>query len=289
MKKHVYLLSFLFVSFITVAQDEGEIVKRERLEKSSGVFIGLGPSFTLGKNIGDYSVGFNFEGGYLKRLNRVLSIGPSISYLSFEYDPEKTGFNNIFIGGPYYDGEEYYHEGLYFDLKGGDVSLVSLACNFKLNLVPVKDNSKISVYVFGKPFVSYVNRTEVTGTGTYLVNYGDIYNSLDWDVVEIFDWNASNQDLGIEISDKLKEENKITGGVFVGPGIELFPAKGVSIYLQALVGYTFPVSFISTKTYENSENYGNDLDVFLDDILEYPIYESGFPSVNIQAGVSFNF
>ena len=58
--------------------------------------LDFGASFTLGENIGDYSVGFNIEAGFVKRMNRVFSIGPSISYLSFEYDPEETGgCNNV--------------------------------------------------------------------------------------------------------------------------------------------------------------------------------------------------
>ena len=78
-------LAFLLLvcSSFASAQDEGTIVKRERIERSSNIFLGFGPSFTLGKNIGDYSVGFNIEGGYVKRLNRVFSIGPSISYVKF--------------------------------------------------------------------------------------------------------------------------------------------------------------------------------------------------------------
>src|SRR5688572_5582607 len=99
MKKLICLAGFIFISASTLmAQDEGVIQKRERIDRSQSVFIDFGPSFTLGENIGDYSVGFNVEAGYVKRLNRVLSIGPSLSYLSFKYDPEETGFNNVFIG-----------------------------------------------------------------------------------------------------------------------------------------------------------------------------------------------
>src|SRR3989337_3602771 len=96
--KKLYVL-ILFSAFITIvnAQDEGTIVKKARLERSKGIFIGGGPSFTLGKNIGDYSKGLNFEAGYLTRLNRVISIGPSISYISFKYDQKKTGLNNVFF------------------------------------------------------------------------------------------------------------------------------------------------------------------------------------------------
>ncbi len=297
MKKFICLAGCLLLSaYALMAQEEGVIKKRERIERSKSIFIDFGPSFTLGKNIGDYSVGFNVEAGFVKRLNRVLSIGPSISYLSFKYDPEETGFNNVFIGGPYYDNQSQitYHQGLYFNLSGGKLSLMSLALNLKLNLIPVKDDSKISVYAFAKPFITSASREEVTGRGVLLENYGDIESTADWNnKIDEFDWKAGStyveQEYGIEVSDKLKKQNQITGGIFIGPGIEFFPAGKVSGFFQASIGYTFPVSYISTKVYENSENYGNDLDVFLENIEDYPITKKGFPSVNLQFGVSFNF
>ncbi|HEX6226239.1 MAG TPA: hypothetical protein VFZ52_17595, partial [Chryseolinea sp.] len=231
------------------------------------------------------------EAGFVKRMNRVLSVGPSISYLTFKYDPEKTGFNNVFIGGPYQDLQgDFYHEGLYFELSGGKLSLISLAANLKFNFIPIKDNTKISVYGFAKPFISIATREEVTGVGTYLINYGDIEDEADWDKQEDFPWEAGADDFyTYQPSDDLAKQTKVTGGIFIGPGIELFPAGKISGFFQASIGYTFPVSFISTKEYENNVNYGNDLDVFLTQIEEYPLTEEGFPSVNLQFGVSFNF
>jgi len=290
--KRIVCFGFLLLSVYAVtAQDEGVITKKERIDRSKSVFIGLGPSFTLGENIGDYSVGFNIEAGFLKRMNRVFSIGPSLSYLSFDYDPEETGFNNVFIGGPYQDTQgNQYHEGLYFDLQGGTLSLISLALNLKLNFIPVKDDTKISVYGFAKPFITSATREAVTGEGTYLINYGDIESEADWDYVENFDWSAGADDFyGYQPPDDLGKQTQITGGIFIGPGIEFFPAGKVSGFFQASIGYTFPVSYISTKAYENSVNYGNDLDVFLNQIEEYPLTEEGFPSVNLQFGVSYNF
>jgi hypothetical protein len=290
--KRIVCFGFLLLNtYAITAQDEGVITKRERIDRSKSIFIGFGPSFTLGENIGDYSVGFNIEAGFVKRMNRVFSIGPSLSYLSFKYDPEETGFNNVFIGGPYQDTQgNQYHEGLYFDLQGGTLSLISLALNLKLNFIPVKDDTKISVYGFAKPFLTSATREAVTGEGTYLINYGDIESEADWDYVEDFDWSAGADDFyGYQPSDDLGKQTQITGGIFIGPGIEFFPAGKVSGFFQASIGYTFPVSYISTKAYENSENYGNDLDVFLEQIEDYPLTEEGFPSVNLQFGVSYNF
>ena len=168
--------------------------------------------------------------------------------------------------------------------------MISLALNLKLNFIPIKDNSKISIYGFAKPFLTYASRDEVTGKGTLLVNYGDIESTSDWDTFDTFDWKAGADDFyGYTPPDDLEKQTQITGGIFVGPGVEFFPAGKVSGFFQASIGYTFPVSFISTESYENSENYGNDLDVFLKEIEEYPLIKKGFPSVNLQFGVSFNF
>ncbi|MBA4057557.1 MAG: hypothetical protein C0490_22780 [Marivirga sp.] len=298
MKNSTGLAVFLMVcSFVVSAQDEGAIVKRERIGKDKGIFIAIGPSATLGKNIGDYSVGFNIEGGFVKRLNRVFSIGPSLSYVKFKYDPEVTqvGFKNAFVGGPYQDSDGFtFYEGLVFQLEGGDISLLSLALNLKLNLIPVKDNSKISVYGFAKPFVSYSTRTEVTGKTFYRTNYGDFQDPADWYTEDEFAWIAGSpyvkSTYDIDVSQDLKEESKVTGGIFIGPGIEFAPAKKISGFFQVAIGYTFPITYVSTEAYNNAANQNN-LDVFVQsgNIEKYPMQEKGFPSVSLQLGASYNF
>ena len=304
-------LAFLLsaCSFLVFAQDEGAIVKKERIDRSQGFFIGFGPSFTLGDNIGDYSVGFNFEAGFQKRLNRVFSIGPSISYLSFKYDPEVT---NVDRGGyegtgdPLEWGTKYnlpnldYRFGYLLDLKGGDLSLISLSLNLKLNFIPIKDDSKISLYGFAKPFISFASRTEVNGTderytyetyeddgGTATINddflyynlgddtwYRDYSYSIDDDTPGVGEW-------GPDPYEALSSETAVTGGIFIGPGIEIVPAKAVSIFVQAAFGYTFPVSFVSTGSYEPT------IESYVDE--NFPMVKEGFPSINLQMGVSFNF
>lgn len=294
MKKTICLLVAFSAFVISIsAQDEGNITKRDRINLDKGIFLGIGPSFTLGKNIGDYSTGLNVELGYMSRLNRVISVGGSISYMSFKYDPEKTGVNNSFISDETIS-DGYYDNWLamYVDFKGGDMNLVSLAANLKFNLVPVMDNSTISVYAFAKPFLTMASRTAVKGTA-YLFWVPDYDFNGVYSEDEIIDgaysavqvpWEAGDptwEAEGITISDKLNKDSRITGGIFVGPGIEIFPAKNVSFYAQAAFGYTFPVSFVSTKKYE-----GNSLDS-MDE--EFPVIEQGFPSVNLQFGISFNF
>jgi hypothetical protein len=276
------------------AQDEGVITKKERIDRSKGIFLDIGPSWTLGKNIGDYKAGANFEIGYQKRLNRVLSIGPSLSFLQFDYDPGETGLNNAFIGGPFdnNNGNGPFYEGVYFDLKGGDLTLVSLAMNVKLNLIPVRDNSIVSAYVFAKPFIASATRTEVTGTANFLYNYGDVEDGTQWQPDFQVNWAAGDVEEpldGYTISNDLKEQTQLTGGIFIGPGLEFFPARKFTAFVQVSVGYTFPVSFVGTETYNDNQYFGTDFEGFLEKMKKYPVTKEGFPSVNLQLGVSFNF
>jgi hypothetical protein len=312
MKRVICLTGFLlFGAYTILAQDEGVIKKRERIDRSKSVFIGGGGSFTFGDNIGDYSLGFNIEAGFVKRLNRVLSIGPSISYLRFDYDPEQTqteyiGNNDISIAwySQQYDtwGEKYpITEGNTYDyryllsLEGGDLSLISLALNIKLNFIPITDNTKISVYGFAKPFISISNRDAVTGSGvrevweSYEDRNGTLTNESD-DLLYYYQgdntWHPDGyvEAWSSEGSDgypALAKESSVTGGIFVGPGIEFVPANAISFYFQAAVGYTFPVSYISTESYDNT------VASYVDE--EFPIVKKGFPSLNLQFGVSFNF
>ena len=301
-KSFALLVGVLSLCVLAQAQDEGTIIKKERIDKNMGFFIGGGPSLTLGKNIGDYSTGFNFELGFVKRLNRVLSIGPSVSYISFKYDPDVTDVNGgayIGEGDPndweteyfqYYDDqtlEDYglddyeYTFGYLLTLQGGDISLVSVGLNLKLNFIPVRDDSKISVYGFVKPFISMASRKEVSGEDErYVYEFyeedGDLWYEED-------EWFADGYEgeWGAEDFDALKATSNITGGIFLGPGIEFMPAKTVSVFVQATFGYTFPVDFVSTKAYKPT------LNDYLDE--EFPMVKKGFPSLNLQAGLTFNF
>ena len=267
--KHLFIffLVNVFTSTFLLAQDEGRIIKVDRLDKNMGVYFGLGPSFTLGKNMGDYTVGFNVEAGFLKRSNRVFSWGPSFSISGFAYDPAST--QDIYIGQ-----NGYGYDGYVIRLEGGDLFLTSLAFTFKLNAAPVKDDSKFSFYVFAKPFITAAIRDDVFGTSDYYTSPDGDPNGSNWTYQNSDEW-------GPEGFPALAGQTEVTGGIFIGPGIELFPAKRVTIFAQASFGYTMPITFVSTEAWDNS------LDSYFDE--EFPMVTKGFPSVNIQLGVSFNF
>jgi hypothetical protein len=279
MKKIAFILFISIINIsIGIAQDEGSVVKRERIDRDKSIFVGGGVSTVLGNNFGDYSTGINFEGGYLKRLNRIVSIGGSISYLKFKFDP------NILKGDPNKGGgfvpNFYYNQiaddGYLLNLTGGDITMISAAFNIKVNFVPVKDNSTISIYAFAKPFISNSTRTEVSGLGEYYYydNIADDYLNNP----------NSNEVWGKDQYSILGEKSNITGGVFIGPGIEIFPAKKVSVFLQASFGYTFPVNIVSTKSYGNY----NGLEQRDYNDPNFPMTDLSFTSINFAGGISFN-
>jgi len=205
-----------------------------------------------------------------------------------------VGSKNTFVGGPYSDGTRTYYEALYIGLTGGDISLVSLAVDLKLNAVPIKDNTKFSFYVFAKPFIAQSTRTEVIGKATYLANYGDINNSADWEIVDQFDWTAGSpyvkQTYGVDVTQDMKKESKVTGGIYIGPGIELFPTKPFSFFFQVALGYTFPITYVSTAYY-NQDGSQNNLETIHTNggLNKYPMLKKGFPSIGLQFGASYNF
>jgi hypothetical protein len=270
MKKIVYSLFVLLTTIsIGFTQDEGSVVKRERIDRDKSIFVGAGISVVGGSNFGDYSNGINFEAGYTKRLNRVLSIGGSLSYLRFAYDPsflEKTPNGKDIPNYVYYDKTitnlNNVNDVWLLSIQGGDVSLISLAGNIKLNFVPVKDNSVVSVYAFAKPFVSLASVSKAIGK---LEAY---QYTTDW-------FLNPSEDLEGEYDD-----SSFTGGVFIGPGIEFFPAKKISFFAQASFGYTFPIKVISTRS------YGNDINVDVNG--DFPLKSVSFTSINFAAGISFN-
>ncbi|MFZ2907220.1 MAG: hypothetical protein WAZ98_13540 [Cyclobacteriaceae bacterium] len=270
MKRNIALVSFLFLFTALHAQDEGTAVAQERFARDISVYVTGGPSLTLGKNIGDYKNGINFEIGLNKRSNKVLSYGGSVSYVKFKYDPSVTED----IGGSAFvqDNGGGYWEGYVINLTGGDLSLISVAGNIRLDIIPYNDNLKFAFYGFAKPFVSFSKRTDVYGVSDYYESFDD---GVTWDLTESgIDWGPDDYDV-------LKEESKVTGGIFVGPGIEVMPSKAVSFFAQVAIGYTFPVSIVSTESYDST------LDDYFDD--EFPMVTEGFPSINFQFGVSFNF
>jgi len=272
------ILTFLSVQIF--AQDEGAAVARTRFERDKSIYISGGLSAPLGKNLGDYSNGLGFEFGFLKRLNKVLAIGPSITYSSYNYDKQKTY--------PFYY-DEAYDEFYELYMEGGNVSLLGAGFMVKLNLIPIGDNTPFSIYGIGNPFVASVSRSAISASGTFYYWGGNGY------VTEPFEIDSNDYE-------GFKKESGFTGGVNLGFGFEFAPSKAVSFFGQVTVSYTMPVNYISSQEYterarKNGDFYyypDNPDDIFYDAEVtiydeEYPIVKKGFPGLNFRFGLSFNF
>jgi len=275
-------LSLLIVAFvlpsIVIAQDEGTVEVKSRFERSNTIYVSLGPAFTLGKNLGDYSTGLTFEAGYLKRANRILSWGPSLSYLGFAYDDTKT--YPYYYDVAYDVGHELYQ-------TGGDVNLLSLGLNLKLNFIPVSDATRFSIYGIANPFVSYISRSEVNQTIDYYFDDDEDGYYTDY-------WGT--EEFSGDEFDALKAESKFSGGVHLGFGVELNPAKRVSVFLNVTYSYTLPISYVATESYLKDEDayvdaggtvYYDTEATLSDD--QFPIVEKGFSAVSAKVGLAFNF
>lgn len=254
------------------AQDEGKIIKRERIERDKNIFLGGGISLINDANLKEYSTGFNFEGGFSKRLNRILSVGASLSYLNFAYSTPRTS-NQAPVFGKYPDNfytgypalQPNIHTGYLVNITNTNLTFISLAADFKLNFVPVKENSVISFYGFAKPFISYSKHSDVTLS---LDLFRDINDTNTWT-------------LAGSAGDIVPLDGKVTGGIFIGPGIEINPTKPISFFVQASFGYTLASDFISTKSYPT-----RDLKLF--DDPNWPGKTIGFSSINFSGGILIN-
>jgi hypothetical protein len=273
--KRVLAVSFVISFAISnlSAQDEGKIVKRERIERDKGIFVGAGISSASA--LEDYSLGINFEAGYSKRINRIISIGGSFSYLAFKYDPKITTSSKIvptdiktFPSNFYYDPTSlqdplFINEGALISVSGANISMISLAMNLKVNFVPIKENTTISVYGFAKPFIA----SAASSSGSVLLE--GVFVNTQYDLVKVG---------GASQSVPFNSESVITGGVFIGPGIEFFPNNPISFFLQATFGYTFPLDQSSIKSLPRDITKWTDV----------PVKSIGFSSLNFAGGISFN-
>ncbi len=282
MKKIITLILLCSVILPEInAQDIADVNVKARFERSKSIYFAVGPSFVQGA-LGDYGIGTSFETGFMKRLNKVMSIGAGLSYMGFKYDAGKT-FPN------YYDTQD--DQTIKLTLQGGNVSLLSAGFNFKLNLIPVSDNTKFSVYGIATPFVSYYTRGEVSGKGDFY-NYDSISN----DYTSYARTDTWSKDDGFPV---LRKVSKLTGGIYLGFGVEFFPAKTISGFIQATYGYTLPISFVSTSSYLNDGDIYtyNKVKYYSDNTTksasyfnsQFPMVNKGFTAVSLKVGMAFNF
>lgn len=282
----------IFVASIVIfyaplfSQDEGTLAKKGQFTKGKSFYFTSGPSFRFGNNRSDYSGGLNLEAGFLKRVNRILSIGPSISYTKFDYDesisdsfgdPTADG-NNILYG----DDIDNAYEVRVVYMEGGDLRLISLGLNLKVNFIPFSETKKISVYGIAKPFVLLSKRTELSATVEHY------YPPMDpggpapddrstWGNLADIPEELSPEDGGPY--DDWAANTEFSGGMNVAVGAEYTLPSGVAFFLQGTIGLTLPITHINTSEHPNT----------YDQFADYPFVKKGFTTLNIAIGIAYSF
>jgi len=265
-----------------MGQEEALIAVKARLEKSNSLHFNLGAATSLGQN--NYQGGTFVALGYQKRVNRILSVGGSMSYASYRSD------YNDFMTSKYRDKNwnteiptnTYYTESqaqyLIVNLSGGDIRQVSLGVVTKINFVPIKSNTVASVYAIAVPSLVMSTLEAVESN----INFFD-HPTID-DYLQVN--NESYTPL-------VESQSKTTGGINIGLGVEFFPTNLFSFYIQAGVGYTFPVPFVDTSLYEDHTldvDFYNPFDKVPPLPKNFPLSEDkGFTTLNFQLGLTYNF
>lgn len=268
---------FIFSSPV-FSQEEGTLTKKARVTKGKSFYFMAGPSFQVGKNKGDYSGGLNLETGFLMRLNRILSIGPSISFTKFDYDEsisdsfgdEDAEGNNIFIDA--YEIKIVY-------MEGGDLKFFSLGFDVKVDFIPGAENKRFIAYGFTKPFLLLSSRSEVSATVEpwYMDALGDP-QSL-WYYTGPPDEFLNSDSDGLE---RWGADTEFSGGLNIGIGAEYALPSGVAFFLNTTIGLMLPITYINTSEFEQSILTG----YYHPD---YPFVKKGLTTFNILAGVAYRF
>lgn len=275
-------LPFLFILLMTCqavfAQDEGTISKKERVTRGKSIYFFGGPSFRFGNNNGDYSGSLNLEAGYLLRLNRIVSIGPSLSFSKFNYDEEiSDSFGNEDATGNNIFTDVYEVKIVY--MEGGGLTHFSAGFNVKFDFIPMADDRKFNIYGLVKPFLLLSSRAEVSAivepwqmlvlgdppSEYYYTGPPDEF--LDSESTDLSYWGA---------------ETEFSGGLNLGVGGEYSLPSGLSFLVQASFQMTLPITYINTSAFDPSTLTG-----FYHP--DYPFVKEGFTTLNISFGASYRF
>lgn len=275
-----FLLLFIVLATChdVLAQDEGVLTKKERVVRGKSLYFFAGPSYRFGSNDGDYSGGLNLEAGYLIRLNRIISIGPSLSFSKFKYDDsisdsfgneDATG-NNIFT--------DVYEVKIVY-MEGGSLTHFSVGFDVKFDFIPMADDRKFNVYGLVKPFLLLSSRRAVSAIVEpwQMLVLGDPPS-------EYYYTGPPDELLNSETSglSRWGSETEFSGGLNLGVGGEYSLPSGLSFLVQASFRMTLPITYINTSAFDPSTLTG-----FYHP--DYPFVKEGFTTLNISLGVSYRF
>jgi hypothetical protein len=286
--KNSIILSCLLIALSYSAawsQEEGTLIKKERIAKGKCFYLLGGPSFRF-NNTSDYSGGLNLEAGFLKRLNRITSVGASLNYSKFNFDQWLSNSfenadaigNNAFLETGGYEVYVVY-------MEGGDLNFLSVGLDFKFEFIPFSEGRKLSAFGLIKPFFLVSSRSAVSASTEIaypaIVPYKLPYNSdanNSWDVGDPFE-NINADTPGYE---RWAADTEISGGVAFGVGLDYSIKSNIKIFMQSTLKFTLPITHIKTNAFPASRDGGYDNP-------EYPFVKEGFSTLNLSVGVSYYF
>ncbi len=287
MKKSI-ILSFTLIILCYCAawsQEEGTLTKKERIVNGKSVYFLVGPSFRF-VNKSDYSAGLNLEAGFLKRLNRIVSLGGSLAYSKMNFSQKLSdSFRNADAIGNNAFLEDGGYEVYVVSMEGGNLNLFSVGLDFKFEFIPFKEDRKISAYGLIKPFLLVSGRSEVSASTKLwyaaIVPYKLPYDSdptNNWDEGDLFeDLNADTP--GYE---RWAAATEISGGLGLGIGLDYSLKPNLKLFFQPTFKFTAPITHIKTNAFAASLDDGYDNP-------KYPFVKEGFSTLSLAVGVSYYF
>lgn len=288
MKKYLaFNLCLLISSILTYGQDEGAIIKKERFEFGKSLFFMAGPEFHFGKKA-DYTSGYTLKAGYIKRVNRIITLGPVLGFSRFAFQPSyansyKNGNekgNNIFQVNDENDDLFLYYV-FVVNMRGGNLNQFNLGLNTRINFMPYNADKKVSVYGIVEPFLLVSNRSKVTATT-------DVWSVQNFPFEDPKEWDSDSRELYEELSpdspgrSHWANKTEFAGGINVGLGIEISLPTNWKMYVQPALRYTLPITHINTAKYPalSVEGYKNP---------KYPFSKESFSTLGILLGIAHNF
>ncbi|MBL7872552.1 MAG: hypothetical protein JNM78_13125 [Cyclobacteriaceae bacterium] len=279
MKRIVWVIFAILLvgNFSVCAQDEGAITKKARVvSKANTVYISAGPSLRFAGNSSDYSGGLQVTAGYLKRMNRIVSMGSFLSFTKFDYDSALS--NKFFI-------EENGYEIKKVQMQGGDLKLSSIGLDIRFDLIPSERVKKVAVFGIVKPFILLAKRTDVnihSISGQNNIAPGEPGHNDN----PPKNWYKTGDEEDLNSStpgySRLGAKTEFSGGIQAGIGGAFVLPSGLAFSLQSTVGATLPITHIDTRSFSSTlETYNNN--------PNFPFVKKSFASLNISLGVSYTF
>ncbi|MBX2894369.1 MAG: hypothetical protein KF763_02940 [Cyclobacteriaceae bacterium] len=278
MKSLLFCFSILMLCHEVMCQDEGTLQRKARFEKPHSAGIQVAPLFRMGK--ADYSGGFSVLANYAVRVNRILRVGPAVSFSRFSFQNSLTdSYRKRDVKGNNLFQEAGGYEIYVVKLQGGDLNQLSAGFQFNFNLIPFQEEQKFNVHVGLQPYLLVSHRGAVAAS--YQIWYA---NTFPFDEPAL--WSGGdvtvNETAASPGRSNWDAETTTTGGILISTGIEFSLPENWNLFIYPVLRYTMPVSHIKTAEYPplQTEGYKN---------ARYPLVKESFSAVGVWMGINYRF